>query len=103
VGRIPIADESPRQVRRLSASGCPFDTSDRSPILQFDPHRKIVPINVERYFDILRMQERTGWIMKTPDFATGQDEAMDGIWIARPAFKPVAKMDRAKFVFVGSL
>lgn len=55
---------------------------------------------ISTYF---RVQERTGWFMKTPDFATGQDEAMDGIWIARPAFKPVAKMDRAKFVLVISL
>jgi hypothetical protein len=90
VGRIAIADEAARQVRRLSASGCTFDTRDRSTILQFDPHSKIVPINVERDGNILRVKMSTGWIMKAPDFATRQDQATNGVWIARSAIKPIS-------------
>jgi hypothetical protein len=44
------------------------------------------------------MQIRTGWVVKAPDFATGQNEPTNGVWITRPAFKPVAKVDRAEFI-----
>jgi hypothetical protein len=47
----------------------PLDTSDRS-ILELDPRREIVAIDVERHLDILRVQVRTGRIMKARDFAT---------------------------------
>jgi hypothetical protein len=102
VGRIPIADESPRQVRRLSASGCPFDTGDWSPILELDPYGEVVAIDVERDLDILRVQIRTGWIMEAPNFAARQDQATNGVWIARSAFEPISQVDGAQFVFVGS-
>lgn len=41
--------------------------------------------------------------MKSPDFATSQDEATNGVRITRPAFKPVPKMDRAEFILVSSV
>lgn len=41
--------------------------------------------------------------MKSPDFATGQDEPTNGIWVTQPAFEPVAKVDCAEFVLVGLL
>ncbi|HWX27091.1 MAG TPA: hypothetical protein VNZ53_06585 [Steroidobacteraceae bacterium] len=40
--------------------------------------------------------------MEAPNFATRQDQPTNGIWIARSAFQPVPKLDRAQFVFVGS-
>jgi hypothetical protein len=38
-------------------------TCDRSPILELDPDREIVAIDVERDLDILRVQIRTGRII----------------------------------------
>jgi hypothetical protein len=32
----------------------------------------------------------TGLIMKAPDFATRQDQATNGVWIARSAIKPIS-------------
>jgi hypothetical protein len=43
-----------------------------------------------------------GRIVKAPYFASRQYQPTNGVCIARPAFKPVAKVDRAEFVFVGS-
>jgi hypothetical protein len=34
-----------------------LDTSDRSAILEIDPHGEIVAIAIERYVDILRVQD----------------------------------------------
>jgi hypothetical protein len=86
-----------------SASGWPLHTSDRSPILKFDPDREIVAIYVEGDVNIFRVQIRTGRIVKTPDFATGQNQATNGVWITRPSFEPIPKVDCAQFVLVGSL
>jgi hypothetical protein len=72
-------------------------------LLELDPHGEVVAIDVERYIDILRVQIRTGRIMKAPDFATGQDQATNGVCIARSAFKPISQVDGAQFVFVGSI
>jgi hypothetical protein len=78
-------------------------TRDWSPILKLDRYDEIVPIDIERNVDILGMQIRSGGITKSPDFATGQDQSANGVWITRPAFKPVAEVDGAEFVFLGSL
>jgi class 3 adenylate cyclase len=51
---------------------------------------------------ILRVQIRTGRIMKTPDFAACQDQATNGICIARSAFQTVPKVGCAQFILVGS-
>jgi hypothetical protein len=64
--------------------------------------REIVAIYVEGDVNIFRVQIRTGRIVKTPDFATGQDQSTNSLWITRPSFKPVPKMDRTEFVFIGS-
>jgi hypothetical protein len=40
------------------------------------------------------MQERTGRIMKAPNFATGKDEPTNGFWITRPTLKTVSEQDR---------
>jgi hypothetical protein len=85
------------------ASGWSLDTSDRSPILELDPDREIVSIDIECDVDILRMQIWTSRIVKAPNLATGQDEATNSVCIVRSAFKSVAKVDGAEFVFVGSL
>ena len=77
--------------------------SDRSPILELDPHGEIAPIDVERDVDILVLQVGTGQIVKAPDFATGEDQPTNGVWITRPSLKPLPKVDRTKFVLVGSL
>ena len=68
---------------------------DRSPILELDLHGKIVAINIERDVDILRVQIRMGRIVKAPDFATGQDQATNGVRITRPAFEPIPEVNRA--------
>ena len=83
-------------------SGWPFHTRHRSSILEIGPHREIVPIDVERDLNILRMQIRTGRIVKAPDFATGQDQQTNVVRITGPAFQPVPEVNRAEFVFVGS-
>jgi hypothetical protein len=49
------------------------------------------------------MHERSGQITETPDFAASQEKPTNGVWITRPAFKPILKVDRAEFVLVGSL
>jgi hypothetical protein len=72
-----------------------FDTSDRSPILEIDPHGETLPTDVERDVDVLGVQMRSGRIVKAPNFAACQDEATNGVFIARSAFQPIAKMDCA--------
>jgi hypothetical protein len=72
-----------------------FDSSDRSPILELDPHGEIVAIDIERDVDILRMQIRSGRIMKAPDFAAREDQATNGVGITRSSLGAVPKMDRA--------
>jgi hypothetical protein len=41
--------------------------------------------------------------VEAPEFSTGQEQATNSVWVTRPRFKPVPKMDRAEFVFIGSL
>jgi len=77
--------------------------SDRSPFLDIDSHGEIVAIDVERDLDVLRVQIRTGWIMKAADLAACEDEASNGAGIARSAFEPIANVDCAQFVFIGPL
>ena len=86
-----------------SASGRPFHASNRTAILELDPDREIVAVDIKSDIHVLRMQIRTGWVVEVSDFATGQNEPTNGVWITRPAFKPVVKVDGAEFVFVGSL
>jgi hypothetical protein len=69
-----------------SASGRSFHASDRTAILELDPDREIVPIDVNGDIDILRVQIRTRWIVKAQNFATSQDQPTSGVWITRPAF-----------------
>jgi hypothetical protein len=66
-------------------------TSDRSPTLEIDPHGEIISIDIERDIDILRMQIWAGRIMKTPNLATGRDEATNGVRITRPSFEPISR------------
>jgi hypothetical protein len=73
------------------------------PILEVDPHCEIVAVYIKSDVDILRMQVRTGGIVKALNFATNQDQPTNGVWITRPSFEPISKVDRAEFVFVGSL
>jgi hypothetical protein len=40
--------------------------------------------------------------VKAPDFATDQDQATNGVWIARSAFKPISQVNGAQFVLVSS-
>jgi hypothetical protein len=65
------------------SSGLPFLTGNRSPILDFDPHREIVAINIERDVHVLWVQIGTGRIVVAPDFANSQDQPTNGVWIAR--------------------
>jgi hypothetical protein len=64
------------------ASGWRFHTRNRSPILELDPDREIVAINIERDLNILRVQIRTGGIVKALDLAASQDEPTNGVCIA---------------------
>jgi hypothetical protein len=80
-----------------------FDTSNRSSILEFDPHGEIVAINVEGDVDVLRVQIWAFRIVKAGDFAASQDEPTNGLGISQPALNPIAKVDCAEFVLVGSL
>jgi len=98
VRHITIADR-----RRSSASGWSLHTRDRSPLLELDSDREIEPVEVERDFDVFWVQIRTGRIVKTRDFATGQDQSTNSLWITRPAFKPVAKVDGAEFILARSV
>ncbi len=84
-------------------SGSLFHPCDRSPVVELDSDRKIIAIDVEGEVNILGVQVRTGRIMETPDFATGQDQATNGLCVTRSAFEPIPKIDCAEFVFVGSL
>ena len=86
----------------ILASGWPFHARHGSTILDIDPYGEIVSVDVEGNVDILRVQIRTGGIVKTPHLAPCQDQSPNSTWITRPAFKPVSKMDRTQFVFVGS-
>jgi hypothetical protein len=52
-------------------SGQSFHPSNRTAILELDPNREIVAIDVERDVDILGVQMRAGRIVEAPDFATG--------------------------------
>ena len=72
-------------------------------ILELDPHRETVAIHIERDVNVLGVEIRTGWIVKAPHFATGQNQPTNGIGITQPPFKPISKMDRAQFVLVRSL
>jgi hypothetical protein len=85
--------------RFAAASRWFFHTRDRSPTRELDPHGEIEPIDVERDVNVLWVQIRTGRIVKRPDFATGQDQATNGVLITRPSFEPISKVDRAEFVF----
>jgi hypothetical protein len=40
--------------------------------------------------------------VKAPNFATGQDQPTNGVWITRPALKAVAEVDCTEFVLVSS-
>ena len=71
-------------------------------ILELDPHRETVAINIEPDVNVLGVQIRTGWIVKAPHFATGQNQPTNGIGITQPPFKPISKVNRAEFVFIGS-
>jgi hypothetical protein len=86
-----------------SASGRPFHASNRTAILELDPDREIVAVDIKSDIHVLRMQIRTGRIVEASDFATGQYETTNGVTVARPAFKPIPKVDCAEFVFVGSI
>jgi hypothetical protein len=87
----------------LAWSRWPLHTRDRSPILENDPDREIVAINIERDLDVLGVQIWTGWIVKSPDFAACRDQATNGVCIARSVFEAVPKMDRAEFILVRSV
>ena len=80
-----------------------LDTSDRSPILQLDPHGEIEPVDIERDVHVLGVQIQTGRIVKASDFAPGEDKPTNGVRITRPAFQPIPKMDRAEFILVRSV
>jgi hypothetical protein len=71
----------------LSASGQPFHARHGSTILELDPDREIVAVNIERNIDILQVQVWTSRIVKAPNLATGQDEVTNSFCIARPALK----------------
>jgi hypothetical protein len=68
------------------------------------PCSEIVPIDIESDVHVLRVQIRTGRVVKAPNLATGQD-------LERPMasgspslpLEPIAKVDGTEFVFVGSL
>jgi hypothetical protein len=85
-----------------SASGWPFHASNRTAILEVNPDREVVAIDVERDIDILRVQVWTSRIVKAPNLATGQDEAANSVPIAPSAFEPIPQVDCTEFVFVGS-
>jgi hypothetical protein len=76
---------------------------DWSAILEIDSDCEIVAVYIESDVYVLWVQIGTGLIVKAPNFATGQDQSTNSLWITRPAFKPVAKVDRAEFVLIGSL
>jgi hypothetical protein len=99
----PIGVADRRESKRLPWLGQLVHPRDWPPILEIDPHGEIVAIDVECDVDILRMQIWTGRIMKTPDFAARQDQATNGVCIARSAFQPIPKVDCAQFVLVGPL
>jgi hypothetical protein len=90
-----------REGSSLSATGWPFHASHGSPILELDSQGEIVAVDVQRDVDVLRVQIGTGWITKTRDFSTGQDQATNGVRIARSAFQAVPQVDCAQFVLVG--
>jgi hypothetical protein len=52
----------------LSASGWPFHASHGSTILNIDPHREIIAIDIEGNVDVPGMQIRAGGIVKALDF-----------------------------------
>ena len=78
----------------ILASGWPFHARHGSTILDIDPYGEIVSVDVEGNVDILRVQIRTGGIVKTPDFATCENQATNGLCIARSAFQAVSEMNR---------
>lgn len=60
-------------------------------------------MDIESDVHILGMQIWTGRIVKAPDFATGKDEATNGVCVTRSAFQAVPQVDCAQFVLVGPL
>jgi hypothetical protein len=64
-----------------------------SPILEFDPDREIVAIDVERDVDVLGVQIRTGRIVKAFDFAACKDESPNGVCITRSALRGLSYRD----------
>lgn len=74
-----------------------------SAILEIDPDGEIEPVDIERDVHVLWVQIRSRRIVETPDFATGQDQPTNGVWISRPSFEPVPKVDCAEFILVRSV
>src|SRR6516165_3735491 len=83
--------------------GWPLDASDRPPIREIDPDGEIIAVDVERDVDILGVQIWTAGIVKALRLAAGQDNPPDRVCITLPAFEPVAQVNRAQLVLVGSL
>jgi hypothetical protein len=73
------------------------------PTLDLDPDREIVPIDIERDLDSLRVQVRAGRIVKARNLATHQDEPPHRLSIVRPAVQPISEMDSADLVPIGAL
>jgi hypothetical protein len=53
----------------LSASGWPFQVRHGSTILDINPHREIIAINIESDVDVLGVRIRAGRIVEALDFA----------------------------------
>ena len=60
----------------------PLDAGYGSAILDPNADREIVPIDIERDFDILPVQVRSRWIVKPRDFATRHNQAAHRLAIA---------------------
>jgi len=57
-------------------------------------NREIVAIDIECDVHVLRVQVGSGRIMEAPDLAVWEDQATDGVCIARSTFQTVPKMHR---------
>ena len=78
-------------------------TSDGSLIVDIDPDRKVIAIDIERYLHVLWMQIRTGRIMKASDFAAGQDDTTNSVSVAEPTIEAVPKVQRTQFVLISAV
>src|SRR5437879_3442910 len=81
----------------------PLDAGYGSTILDPNADREILPIDIERDFDILPVQVRSRWIVKPRDFASRDNQAVHRLAVAGPALEPIAQMDRADLVLVGAV